>query len=197
MSSLRSPVGPLSPRVYWRRRVLVLLGVAAVIATIVLIVVKPGAGDAASPTASPAPAAPAAPAEPEKCKARDLVVTPVTDAPSYDKGELPGLSFTIENTGVAACEYNAGSSQQEFIITSGDDLIWSSADCQKKPEDEVVTLQPGEPQSSTVIDWDRTRSSPDTCNVDRPGVVAGGATYHLTVSVGDVTSDGTASFILY
>ncbi|MDO9063028.1 MAG: hypothetical protein Q7U41_00485 [Microbacterium sp.] len=197
MSSLRSPVGPLSPKVYWRRRVLVLLAAAAVIAIIVLIVVRPGAGEAASPMATPTPAAPAVPAEPEKCKPRDIAVTPVTDAPSYDQRQLPGLSFTIENIGVAPCDYNAGNSQQEFLITSGDDLIWSSADCQKKPQDEVVTLHPGEPKSSAVIEWDRTRSSPETCNAERPPVIAGGATYHLTVSVGPVTSDETAPFILY
>ncbi|MFL0711298.1 MAG: hypothetical protein ACJLS2_00255 [Microcella pacifica] len=54
MSTLRNPVGPQPPQVYWRRRLVVGLGILAVIIIIILIVVRPGAGDTATdPGADP------------------------------------------------------------------------------------------------------------------------------------------------
>ena len=58
-----------------------------------------------------------------------------------------------------------------------------STDCQVDPIDAEVSLTPGTPISSSVpIVWDRTRSSPDTCEGPRESVPAGGASYHLSVS---------------
>ncbi|WIB15695.1 hypothetical protein DEJ34_00785 [Curtobacterium sp. MCPF17_050] len=59
MSSIRHPVGPERPGVYWRRRALVLGVVLLVVVVVVLIVVgrgngAPGAGPTASPSASSA-----------------------------------------------------------------------------------------------------------------------------------------------
>src|SRR3954447_22115602 len=111
--SLRSPVGPQPSSVYWRRRIVVLLGLIAVIAAVVLIVVRPGASAAPAPSPSPsAPAKAAAPAAsptPEAssdgtetvaaCTRGQVKVVPVTDKPTYEKGESPLLSWTISNTG--------------------------------------------------------------------------------------------------
>jgi len=46
MQSLRQPVGPLPPQVYWRRRLVVGIGLLAVILIVVLILVRPGAEQA-------------------------------------------------------------------------------------------------------------------------------------------------------
>jgi hypothetical protein len=186
MSTIRNPVGPQPRNVYWRRRLLVLLGVLAVIVIIILIVVRPGGGKATPlPTnASHAPVAAAAP-----CQASDVKVVGVTDAASYAAGVDPMLSLTITNTGAAACSFKDGSDQQVYVITSGTEKIWSSKDCQTGAVSATTTLQPGVAVKSTPFAWDRTRSNPAACSAtNSPQVIAGGASYHLTVTVDGVSS---------
>ncbi len=205
MSTLRNPVGPLPPQVYWRRRLLLGLGLLAVIIIVVLIIVRPGAGepgaeqtpapqststDAASPGASPAAAAAGA------CAEGQVEVTAVTDASSYPDDQRPLLSLTLLNTGTTACTMPAGTDVQEYLIVSGSDRIWSSTDCLRNPSAAEVTLEPGVPLSSDPFEWSRTRSSPDDCEAERDPVVAGGATYRLSVTVGGIASDGDVPFIL-
>ena len=59
-----------------------------------------------------------------------------------------------------------------------------------------ITVAPNEGQETTALPWDRTRSTPDTCNDERPVMPGGGASYHLTVSLGDVSSPETKQFLL-
>ena len=42
MSTIKHPVGPQSSKVYWRRRLVVGLGLLAVLVIILLIIVRPG-----------------------------------------------------------------------------------------------------------------------------------------------------------
>jgi zona occludens toxin (predicted ATPase) len=217
MSTNRTPAGRLSPQVYRRRRLVMLLGLLAVIAVIVLIIVRPGAsqGDEADPTAPPAttPSAEAAvqetapptaiPTEPTAadggaCTEKQIAVEAVTDKIEYATGEQPQLSVTITNTGKNTCVLNAGTKAQVFTISSGSDVYWTSTDCQVDPIDAEVSLTPDTPISSTVpLLWDRTRSSPDTCEGGREAAPAGGASYHLSVSVDGFESDTTKQFLLY
>lgn len=220
-------MGPQPKKVYWRRRLLVLLVLVAIIAVVVLIVVRPGSGaasDAEAPVASQTPAAdPAAGADPgaagggagtetsapgsvdagaasgdvSACAGGNIQVSPVTDADTYPAGAKPQLSFTITNTGAEPCTLNAGTSQQVYTITSGDETYWTSTDCQTEPSDTEVVLEPGVAVSSTPFTWDRTRSAADTCEApDRPAAPAGGASYHLDVSVAGIASSDSKQFIL-
>src|SRR3954470_13720333 len=213
--SLRSPVGPQPSSVYWRRRIVVLLGLIAVIAAVVLIVVRPGASAAPaaplpSPSAPAKAAAPAASPTPEAspdgtetvtaCGRGQVKVVAVTDKPTYEEGESPLLSWTISNTGSAPCSLNVGTKAQVFTITSGSDTVWTSTDCQADGQDVPFTLPTAasgaKPTAVSPLQWDRERSTPDTCGGDRPEVTGGGASYHLTVSVGGFESKDTAQFIL-
>lgn len=205
MSTLRHPVGPQPPEVYWRRRLIVGLGLLAVIVIIVLIIVRPGSGDpAAEPTPDPEssetaePGDETDPTEVAACTATQVVVTPVTDAVSYPADQAPLLSFTLLNTGTAPCTMEAGSDVQEFLIVSGSDRIWSSTDCQDPGVAAPLVLEPGEEVESTPFAWSRTRSTPDDCATadSRPSVIAGGATYRLTVTVGGFESVDDRPFIL-
>jgi hypothetical protein len=206
--------------VYWRRRALVLLGLVVTIVVVVLIVVRPGAsGDepgaaaTSTPAADPAPStaatAPAADATPDpssteataedgaRCAATAIELVPVVDKQVFAPTELPQISMSVTNTGSSDCVINLGSGQQKLVVTSGEEQWWSSADCQVDPTDQDVTLTAGQTLSTPAIAWDRTRSTPDTCDADsRQAVPAGGATYRLTVSVGDITSADTAPMIL-
>lgn len=225
MSTFKNPVGPQPPSVYWRRRAVLALGLIAVVVIIVLIVVRPGSGSAepgaaATTSAPPADAAPSEPAATETapaadatadpadtstegasdaatCSTRDIELKPVTDKTSYAATELPQISMSITNSGRSDCSIDLGSAQQTLVVTSGEEQYWSSKDCQVNGTNQVVTLTAGQTLSTPPIAWDRTRSSADTCELtSREPVTAGGATYRLAVSVGDITSADTAQMIL-
>ncbi|TFC07708.1 hypothetical protein [Cryobacterium sp. MDB2-33-2] len=208
MSTIKHPVGPQSSKVYWRRRLIVGLGLLFVIVIIVLIVVRPGSGGgqpAPTPTPTttagadaPAPAAAAADAAPAACDPAAVTVEALTDAVTYQPGQKPELSLSITNTGTVPCVINAGTSKQVFTISSGQDIYWTSTDCQSAAADADVTLQPGVPVSSTTpIAWDRVRSNAATCDEStRTAAPAGGASYHLAVFVDGIASATPKQFIL-
>jgi hypothetical protein len=197
MSTLRNPVGPQPNKVYWRRRLVVLIGVLAVIAIVILIVARPGS---AKPKAVPTntahtAASTAAPA----CAPADVKVIAVTDALTYAAGVDPQISLSITNVGPAACTFKDGSDVQKYVITSGTETIWSSKDCQTSAVSATSTLQPNIPVKSSPFAWSRTRSNAADCAATNPPqVIAGGASYHLTVTVNGVTSSKVNSpqFIL-
>jgi hypothetical protein len=204
MSTFRNPVGPQSSKTYWRRRLVVILGLVAVIVVIALIAFRPGpdkpasdAADAATTnTAAPDNTAPAT--DPSAACAEGVVqVVPITDADNYGADQQPLLSLSITNTGTAACTFNAGSDVQEYVITSGEEKIWSSKDCQSDPVASAAVLEPGVALTTTPFPWDRTRSSADTCDsTDRPAVTAAGASYHLEVTINGVASTDSKQFLL-
>jgi hypothetical protein len=204
MSTFRNPVGPQSSKVYWRRRLIVGLGVLAVILIIILIVSRPGSGDPAkkasgssTPTATATASAPATTAKAsDACVPGKIKLEAVTDKTSYATGVNPMISMKITNTGTTACTMNLGSTQQELKITSGSETYWDSKDCQTGAVDLPQVLQPNNALTTPAIAWDRTRSSTSTCSASRSPVTAGGASYHLSVKLGDIVSKDTAQFLL-
>lgn len=131
------------------------------------------------------------------CSARAIELKPVTDKTTYAATELPQISMSITNTGRTDCSIDLGSAHQTLVVSSGEEQYWSSKDCQVNGTDQVVTLAAGQTLSTPAIAWDRTRSSADTCDsTSRTPVTGGGATYRLSVSVGDITSADTAQMIL-
>lgn len=213
MSSSKPPVGRLDPKIYRRRRAVLLLGLLIVIAVVVLIVVRPGSGHgapgASAPVVSTSPAtAPAvspnptvipttkASADGDPCDPKNIDVEALTDASSYGADQQPLLSLSLTNTGPNSCTIDAGTGQQVYTITSGTETYWTSTDCQTGPVSTVILLKPGKTLTSTPIPWDRTRSSKTTCSGARPPVPAGGASYHLKVSLDGVASKTTKQFLL-
>ncbi|KQO81590.1 hypothetical protein ASF17_10540 [Frigoribacterium sp. Leaf263] len=227
MSTFTNPTGPQPPSVYWRRRAVVALGLIAVIVIIVLIVVRPGSssgepGTAPTSSAPPADEAPAdtatepaaaetapaadATAEPTAgastadgtaCDPGDIALAAILDKESYAPTELPQMAMSITNTGDSDCVIDLGSNQQRLVVSSGEEQYWSSKDCQVNGTDQDVTLTAGQTLETPAIAWDRTRSSPDTCDSEsRDAVPAAGATYRLSVFVGDITSADAAPMIL-
>ncbi|MFJ3491103.1 hypothetical protein [Leifsonia aquatica] len=209
MSTFKHPVGPQPSKVYWRRRLILGIGLLAVILVVVLIIVRPGASDGApapaSTTSAPKTTTPPATSIPTSsasasgaaCDKANVRVEAVTDKATYAAGELPQLSVAITNTGSTACKIDAGTAQQLFTITSGSEVYWKSTDCQTDKVDAEVLLQPGKTISSqTPITWDRTRSDPSTCQASREQVPAAGASYHLTTTVAGIESPETKQFIL-
>jgi hypothetical protein len=208
MSTIKNPVGPQPPSVYWRRRLVLLLGLVAVVVVIVLIVVRPGSAsgdDAKNPGAKDdtrssatgdASGTPSGSASGGTCAASAVSLAAITDASSYAAGVQPQISMSITNTGSTACTFDVGTSAQLYTITSGADPIWSSKDCQTGAASSVQTLEPGKTLTTQPFGWDRTRSSTTTCDTQRAAVVAGGASYHLSVELGTVKAKDSKQFIL-
>ncbi len=146
------------------------------------------AGTAAptAPAASPAATA-SATAAPALCPPASVGVSATTDALSYAAGVAPMLTMTVTNTGAEACDVNVGTSQMEFIITSGSDRIFSSADCQQAGEDLFKTIKPNTVETAK-FSWDRQRSAPGCSEVasnPNPG------TYSFTARLGNISSERT------
>jgi hypothetical protein len=201
MSTFKNPVGPQTPKVYWRRRLMVGLGALAVVIVIILILNRPSTDSkAAVPTDAPAASHSVAPTKPAvdgaDCLPANIKLEAVADKATYLAGEQPQISMKITNTGHTGCTINLGSTQQELIITSGSEQIWDSKDCQTAAVDAPTTLTAGQVVPTPAIPWDRTRSSKTTCATTQPPVTAGGASYHLSVKVGALKSKDTVQFLL-
>lgn len=149
-----------------------------------------------TPTVAPTPEATGT-AKP--CLSSDILVEAVTDADTYAAGQNPQLSIRLTNEGDTDCTLNVGTTTQVFTVTSGSDIWWRSTDCQTEPSDMVVTLAAGQTVSSaTPLVWDRTRSSVSTCGTgNRPTAPGGGASYHVSVEVGGILSNGAKQILLY
>ena len=122
--------GSLPASVYWRRRAVVFGGLLVIIAVVVLIVVRPGFGGRPpleEPVAEETLEGIAAP----NCLPSQLELTAMTDQSTYAPGQAPQLWLTVKNTSAVECTVNVGTDVQRYVITSGDDQIWASDDCQK------------------------------------------------------------------
>lgn len=210
MSTSSESGGRPSAAVFRRRRIVVGVGILAVLIAIVLIFVRPGSANenavgptttppattadgSAAPDATPTPTVePGGPCDPDT-----ILVVAETDEVSYDAGAPVSMTMTVTNTGPVSCELNVGTAAQVFTVTSGTEKYWTSTDCQTDPADSKVLLDPGVPASSTTpVVWDRTRSEPDNCEAERVPAPAGGASYHLTVGIDGIESERT-QFLLY
>ena len=77
-----------------------------------------------------------------------------------------------------------------FKITSGSETIWDSMHCDRSQDtNAVITLQPAQEISSNPSTWMRVYSSTSGCSTGQKAVAGGGASYHLTATVGGVISN--------
>lgn len=137
------------------------------------------------PTASPS-ATPSATPEGNGCERNLVTVTAATDKPAYAAGENPLLTLKVTNGNRVPCEINMGTSQMEFLVTSGSDRIFSSTDCQADATDLVKTIAPGQSETAN-FPWQRNRTVQGCAPIDaKPG--AGGAYYVFTARLADKTS---------
>lgn len=182
---------------------MVLAILLAVIVAVVLIIVKPGTsqgarsanqvsvpkdlGDASATGKAALKDIPA-------CTANQLEVIPVTDQTDYAADQLPQLAMLLKNKGDADCVADLGTADMLFSITSGGVAVWNSADCQTDGDHKKIIIDAGKQLSTATIEWDRTRSSKETCETERPAAEPG--SYHLQVEIGGFKSKGTQQFIL-
>jgi hypothetical protein len=201
---------PLAP-VYRRRRLfagLVLLLVIAVVfggfvaVSSAISGAQPSggqpAGTGAAADSQPTSSAPDSPSEStsasaaptassgDGCEQNLVTVTAATDKDSYAAGEKPLLTLKVTNNNKVPCEVNIGTSQMEYMITSGSDRIFSSKDCQAESTDLMKTIAPGKSETAN-FPWQRNRTVQGCQSVEAtPG--AGGAYYVFTARLANKTS---------
>jgi hypothetical protein len=100
-----------------------------------------------------------------------VTVTAATNKASYGAGEKPLLTLKVANGGKLPCKVNLGTSQMEFLVTSGSDRVFSSKDCQAESEDLIKTIAPGKSETAN-FPWPRNRSV-QGCEEIADGVGAG------------------------
>jgi TPP-dependent trihydroxycyclohexane-1,2-dione (THcHDO) dehydratase len=128
------------------------------------------------------------------CDPAAVVISGNVDHDTYAEGELPKLSMTITNTSDVACTIEVGTDKQKYIITSGSDTIWDSTVCQSSTEPFVQEFAAGEAITTNTFEWGRARS--DNCDNGTPAV-GGGASYQLSVQLGEIASAESKQFMLY
>ncbi|WP_243742289.1 hypothetical protein [Actinorugispora endophytica] len=119
-----------------------------------------GEGADADRQAVPAPEAPE-----DACRPEDVVVTLSTDQADYAWDEEPKLSVSVVNTGAQTCTVDIGREAMELRVTSGEDRIWSTADCVEGDAADNEQLRRGVPHTA-VVTWERKRSWTDCRDQD-------------------------------
>ena len=179
------PVGPLGPRVYWTRRIVVLAVLALVVAGIA--VACSGGSSAprrtATPASSPSATASSSARPNAGCTSNDLEVVASTDADKYAAGSLPRLTVTISTRATVSCVLTESPSARTWTIVSGADQVWTTAGCQSGHTAVHTVLKPGKPARHTIV-WNRHRSD-KKCAVSS---AAAPGTYQLVVVVNGVRS---------
>ncbi len=108
----------------------------------------------------------------DPCRPSDVVVTVETDRSDYAWDAKPKIELTAVNTAEQTCTVDLGPEAMEVRITSGDDRVFSTADCAERKDENKVELERGVPEKSTFT-WDRKRSWKDCRDGDvtakRPG----------------------------
>lgn len=197
------PAAPRKKSIYVRRRIIALVVLAALVAIVWSLVAAAVSfvqgvfgGNTAAPAGSSAEAGAA-------CTTESILLEPIVadssggEKAAFDTGINPFFGYRITNIGTKDCTLDLGAKNTFYRVTSGDETIWSSEDCDRTAlVSTVLTLKPNEPLSSPVSDWYRVKSSSTGCGAEQIPVTAGGASYHLSVEVGGMVSKETSQFIL-
>jgi len=195
------PVGPRSRGTYWRRRLVALLVLVAVVVLAVVGIRSLTTGDDAaaqqpttidpstvaapteSPTESPTPTDTPTESATETtlgpCEASALTVTLTTKATTYGPGQTPRFVLTVANESESPCQAEIGSAMRVFTVSdSAGTQVWSSADCQGETGSQVYTIDPDASRSMTYT-WSRLRSAAG-CPDGQSAVEAGNYTVNGT-----------------
>jgi hypothetical protein len=110
------------------------------------------------PQSTPTPTA-AAVVKPTACDPAALAVSLKADGVQYAGKTLPKLFIGVKNMGPTPCQVDLGSKALSFVVTSGNDRIWSSDDCQGKGDHDLRMLKPGQELWARSV-WSKVRSAP-------------------------------------
>jgi len=103
----------------------------------------------------------------------------------------PYIWYEITNNGLVDCEFNVGARVTFFTISSGEQIYWTSRECDREGlEDLNYVLQANEPVQSIASAWDKSYSSSNGCSAEGNALVpTGGATFKIKAEVNGVISE--------
>lgn len=202
----------LPAEIYWRRRLLLLALVIAVVWGVLQVTRAVGddaSGPAAAPTTSANPAAPptsAAPTAPEvqtdgvvdvalttsarACDPEKVRITPTVNPGQLTKGSV-AIGLVVSSTETKACTLQPGDAQTIAVISANDTPIWDSTVCRASMLADPVQISPQWATLATV-QW-TGRGSGSTCTTNEGWATPG--TY--TLQIGTLGGEpGMTSFTL-
>jgi hypothetical protein len=202
---MRLIVGPLPAAVYWRRRAVVLVGLAMVVLIVSYACGGPttveGAGGsptvraqspsptvsvlhpvvgATTPAAKPSAFVLPTPAVTGPCRDTELELTARAASAQVTSGHAIDVTIQIKNISGRTCSRDIGADMQELRLLDTTTIIWSSDDCSPNSGHDVRSFAPGKRVSFTLT-WNgrrsRTGTGGVTCSATAP--VPDSAVYQL------------------
>jgi hypothetical protein len=203
---MRLTVGPLPANIYWRRRAVVLVGLAMIVLVISYACGGPdpnadaAAGASSSGSASPTttllrPEVPATttsaapspsaftlpvPAATGPCTDAELEVVATAAAPEVQRGQPLAVTITIKNISTRECSRDIGADKQELRLNdpATKRIVWSSDDCNPNHGTDDRAFAPGQEETFTLT-WlgQSSRGGDGTEVCDAPAPTAN--TYEL------------------
>ncbi len=166
---MRLTVGPLPAAVYWRRRGVVLVGLAMVVLIISYAFSGPDGSattsvaptPSASMTTAPVPStgtssALATSASPSAsaftlpvagatgpCRDAEMEVTASAPVAEVTRGQPVAFTIKIKNISSRTCVRDVGADVQELLLKEGATTIWSSDDCDANHGQDLKQFTPG------------------------------------------------------
>lgn len=195
----------VDPSVYRRRRLFALVAVLAIFGLFWGASQLLASGQAAP---EPEPTAIATteetPAEVTNCQPGVVQVEAFIGSSSYEpydnvpQDQEAFLWYEIVNTGLVDCVFDVGTYATFFTISSGDQVYFSSRDCDRSQDSQQPQiLKANVPIQSTPGEWLKVfSSSEDQCGPENELAPRGGAAYDLKVEVSGVVSE-KKRFYLY
>jgi hypothetical protein len=110
------------------------------------------------------------------CAASDIAITP--SVPHPVGGRDITIALDVSSVSTPACSWTLSPQSLAMRITSGSDLIWTTAQCSRSITSQDLVVRQGEP-TRVKLTWDARRSEPG-CPVQTPWALPG--TYHLEVA---------------
>jgi hypothetical protein len=195
---MRLTVGPLPAAVYWRRRAVVLVGLAIVVLIVSYACGGPSrssAGNAAatitpdpvlSSSTPPHPFVPSASASASPTPtAFSLVTTAASGSCTDDEMELTAtaemstvspsqsvlVTLKVKNISGRTCSRDVGADAQELRLQDASGIVWSSDDCNPRHGVDVRSYPPGK-QDTFTLTWSGLRSRSGTGAPECTGTTA-------------------------
>lgn len=118
-------------------------------------------------------------ANPVGCQADAVSLELGLPGGAVDAGSRVDVPITITNTGQVPCLLDVGNASLELRVTSGDDTVWTTAQCPASGNERQILLATGAVEESTIT-WSGRRSAAD-CPSDTREARAG--TYRVQVAL--------------
>jgi hypothetical protein len=192
--------------VYWRRRIVAIVGAVLLAVVLYFLVNSPGGetggttgtspnpdGASSEPTADSTAGATDGSDVTRPCTTTDVTITATPNPREFGAGALPKFDVSITHTGTTPCLLDTAAAETELLITSGNDRIFSSLDC---PTDATINareflLQP-DAKETFAVTWSRQRSAPECTPVSAS---PGNGTYHALLKIQGIEAADT-TFVL-